>query len=278
LDVRKDFEVALHAGTAAALLLGARAELARTPWLHERRAAVVLALALGPPALVGLSLESTIERLGEPRRIAGGLLAGSLALALADRLGSEARPAADAGPLDGLLLGLAQAVALVPGISRNGATLAAARARGFGRGAADELSRDCGLPVILGAVALRGLRARLGRRGSHSTGGHADRPSVDRAATGRSPTAPTGADAPRVDRPAGGPERRGQLVAGTVGAFASTLVARGVLDRRSRPVSLVACACYRAALAGVVLARLGRRRRPVRAGPDRGRRVGSSRA
>jgi undecaprenyl-diphosphatase len=230
LASRKDFEVALHAGTAAALLLGGRGDLARTRWTHERRAALVLALALGPPALAGLTLESTIERLGTPPRIAGGLLAGALALALADRLGAESRTAADARPVDGLLLGLAQAAALVPGISRNGATLTVARARGFGRAAADELSRDCGLPVILGAVAVRGLRAQLGRRGD------------DAAA-----------------RPA-------QLAAGAAGAFLSTLAARAVLDRRARPVSLVTCAAYRATLAGVVLAApAARRRSSVRA-------------
>jgi undecaprenyl-diphosphatase len=230
-DFRKDFEVALHAGTAAALLLGARREPIHLAWRHERRAAVVLALALGPAALAGLTLGPRIERLGTPPRIAGGLLAGSLALALADRLGAARRRAADAGPADGLLLGLAQAAALHPGISRNGATLAVARARGFDRAAADQLSADCGLPVILGAVAVRGLRSRR----AHHAG----------AIAGAADTA--------------GP---GQLVAGAAGAFASTLIARAVLRRRARPVSLIACASYRAALAGAVLA-AARRRRPA---------------
>ncbi|HEY5199204.1 MAG TPA: undecaprenyl-diphosphate phosphatase [Solirubrobacteraceae bacterium] len=232
VEFRKDFEVALHAGTAAALLLGARRGPSPAALPRDRRAALVLGLALGPPALAGLALESRIERLGTPPRIAGGLLAGALALALADLLGPSRRRAGDAGPLDGLLLGLAQAAALVPGISRNGATLAAARARGFGRGAADELSRDCGLPVILGAVGLRGLRSV-------------------RAGTVRG--------TPAVSSPRHGAAARGPVVGGAAAAFLSTLAAGRLLERRSRPVSLLACAAYRAALAGVVLARLRRR-------------------
>jgi undecaprenyl-diphosphatase len=57
---------------------------------------------------------------------------------------------------------MAQAVALVPGVSRGGATLAAARLRGFTRPAAHRLSRRVSLPVIGGATLLKAVR--LGRR------------------------------------------------------------------------------------------------------------------
>ena len=80
---------------------------------------------------------------------------------------ADARPQergrGDAGPLDGLALGVAQAMALVPGVSRNGATLSAARARRFDREHANLLSRMVALPVIVGATALKGSRLR--RRG-----------------------------------------------------------------------------------------------------------------
>ena len=66
----------------------------------------------------------------------------------------------DAGPLDGLALGLAQAVALAPGVSRSGATLTAARAARLSRRDAQALSWHAALPVILGATALKGLRLR----------------------------------------------------------------------------------------------------------------------
>ena len=81
---------------------------------------------------------------------------------LADRA-PEMRGAADAGVRDGLWLGLAQAAALVPGVSRSGATLAAARARGFGRADASRLSWEVALPVLLGATALKGAPRRAGR-------------------------------------------------------------------------------------------------------------------
>ncbi len=64
----------------------------------------------------------------------------------------------DATARDGLALGLAQAAALIPGVSRNGATLTAARARGFARADAQALSWHAGLPVILGASLLEGAR------------------------------------------------------------------------------------------------------------------------
>ena len=61
---------------------------------------------------------------------------------------------------DGLALGLAQAAALAPGVSRNGATLTVARWRGFTREHANMLSRTVALPVIVAAAALKGVRLR----------------------------------------------------------------------------------------------------------------------
>src|SRR4051794_3218252 len=108
----KAFEVALHAGAAAAL---APALLRALPGPRT------LALSLAPPVVVGYVLEDAVEaRLAGPRALAGGLIAGALALAAADR-----RPqtrgwgrAASGGPevpwRDALALGLAQAAALAP--------------------------------------------------------------------------------------------------------------------------------------------------------------------
>jgi undecaprenyl-diphosphatase len=148
---RKELEVALHAGTAAALLLVAR---------PARLRPALLAAAVLPPALAGLALERRIEeRLGTPATLAAGLLAGGAALVLADRAPAT-RSAADATVADGLALGLAQAAALIPGVSRSGATLAAARARGFSRPDASRLSWEVALPVLLGASGLKAWRLR----------------------------------------------------------------------------------------------------------------------
>ncbi len=116
------------------------------------------------PAVVGLLAERPIERrLGGPGSIAVGLILGSLAMLAADAHSPSDRVRADANLADALALGLAQACALMPGVSRNGATLAAARARRFGRRDASVLSRHVALPVIAGATVLKGTR--LLRRG-----------------------------------------------------------------------------------------------------------------
>jgi undecaprenyl-diphosphatase len=156
---RKSFELALHAGTAAALALAMRSEL--------RAAAsrpLLLALAAGPPAAAGLLLRPTVERrLGGPRAAAAGLLAGSLAMALAERRPGARRGCEEVGAADALALGLAQACALAPGVSRSGSTLAAARVRGFGPRGARTLSWAAALPVLLGAGAVESVRLARGR-------------------------------------------------------------------------------------------------------------------
>jgi undecaprenyl-diphosphatase len=148
---RKEVEVALHAGTAAVLAVATRGRLR---WR-------LLAAATAPPALAGLVFERAIEsRLGTPPSVALGLAAGALAMAAADRVPASRTVATAA---DGLALGAAQALALVPGVSRSGATRAAARARGFSRADAAALSREVALPVLGGASALKGARL-LARR------------------------------------------------------------------------------------------------------------------
>jgi undecaprenyl-diphosphatase len=154
-DVRKEVEVALHAGTALALVAGGEGR--GRHWLGL--------VALGPPALAAVALERAIEtRLGGPRSVACGLAAGGIVMAAADRCPVRRRPA-DADVADALWLGLAQAAALVPGVSRSGMTRAAARARGFDRAGAAALSREVALPVLTGAAVLKGLRLLQRRPG-----------------------------------------------------------------------------------------------------------------
>jgi undecaprenyl-diphosphatase len=235
--LRKSFEVALHSGTAVALVLKRP-----TAPLHGR--ASFLAAALGPPALAGYVLGEQIERrLGEPATIAAGLLGGSLAMLVAEMHSKKCRPprargtrlfgktqtagsqpAASAGVRDGLALGLAQTLALIPGVSRNGATLAAARTGGFSRVDADQLSWSVGLPVIAGASLLQGTR--LAR---------------EQARAGASSTA-YGASL--------------SLAVGAASAFLSTLICAKALDQRQRARLFPACVAYRGALAMFVIRRM----------------------
>jgi undecaprenyl-diphosphatase len=133
----KALEVALHAGSLPALVA-----LAPRPRLW------FMALSAAPAAVAGLLAERRVERLGRGAT-AAGLLAGAAAMVAADRCREErSEPRA----ADALALGLAQAAALVPGVSRTGATFAAARARGFTRSAAWSLSREAAVPVVAGAI------------------------------------------------------------------------------------------------------------------------------
>ncbi len=219
--LRKSFEVALHAGAGLALAFDLRGEIAQEALHLDRRRVSVLALSLAPPALAGLALGGAIEqRLGGPRSIAAGLLAGSLAMALAERRRTPGtRRRADAGAFDGLALGLAQTAALMPGISRSGATLTAARLRGFTAADSQELCWHAALPVILGASALTAVR--LGRDGL-----------------------PEGA--------------RGTLGTGAAAAFLSTLASARVLRRRAGGHSLLGFCLYRCLLALLVIRRVRR--------------------
>jgi undecaprenyl-diphosphatase len=148
-DLRKAFEVALHAGTLGGLLV-----------LVPRPSAAWAVVATAPAAVVGFTLEGPIERrLGGVRATAAGLVAGALVLLWADRAAGEGARRADAATLgDAAVLGIAQACALWPGISRLGLTVAAARLRGFDREAAFDLGRRAGLPVIAGATGLKAWR------------------------------------------------------------------------------------------------------------------------
>jgi undecaprenyl-diphosphatase len=156
-EVRKSFEVALHTGAAAALLIGQRRLIAEEMRSFDARRAALLVLSFAPAAAVGYFCERPIEeRLGGPKATACGLLIGAgLMLAADTREQLRGR---------GLARGVAQAAALAPGISRNGVTLAAARWRRFSRAQANLLSRTIALPIIVGATGLKG--ARLAKRGT----------------------------------------------------------------------------------------------------------------
>ena len=216
-ELRKAFEVALHAGTAAALLLGLRDEVSAALHGFDARRGVLVLGSFVPPAIVGYTMERPIERrLGTPSTIAVGLLAGAAALAAADARAPQQRRREEATAVDALALGVAQSCALMPGVSRNGATLTAARLRRFHRRDASALSRHVALPVIVGATLLKGVR--LTRRGLPSS-------------------------------------VAGAFAAGTAASFASTLASVRIIRavERNRPFTIYAA--YRAALAAVVLRR-----------------------
>ena len=220
-DLRKAFEVALHAGTALALLIGLRDEVEATLRGMTAARAARLIVASVPAALVGFTLEKPIERrLGTAQTIPVGMILGALALAWADRSPRD-RSEDEAQLRDALWIGIAQACALMPGVSRNGATLTAARRRRFARVDANRISREIALPVIGGATLLKTLR--LIRSGL-----------------------PAGAATP--------------FAVGAAASFASTLVSTRAIRAVERDRSFTPYALYRLGLAGAVIVRSRRSR------------------
>lgn len=169
-DVKKAFDVALHVGTLIGALAYFRRDVARyaSAWfasIGARRIAtaderIAWALVVGtiPGAIVGATFEDVIqERLGAPWLIAVMLVAFGVLLVVVDRRSRSDRGYGTIRPIDGLLLGTAQALALQPGVSRSGVTITAARAMGLDRESAARFSFLLSLPIIAGAGLYKGV-------------------------------------------------------------------------------------------------------------------------
>jgi undecaprenyl-diphosphatase len=161
------FIVLLHLGTLVALAL----YFVRDLWRiavdlvrggEGRRLAVLLVVASIPAAVLGLLFEETFERLlSEPRAVAFSLLATAVILVGAEWLAGTfgkrrlARPLrADVSIREAVGIGLAQAVALLPGVSRSGSTMSTGLALGVRRDAVARFSFLLAIPAIAGANVL----------------------------------------------------------------------------------------------------------------------------
>jgi len=157
------FTTIIQSGTTLAVLVYFRHEIGRllqaglrsiargrpleTP---ESRLGWYIVLGTIPAAVAGKLLERRIEALGN-WVIAGSLVVLGLVLLLAERVARHERRIEDVGPLDALLVGCGQAVALVPGSSRSGTTITTGMLLGFTREAAARFSFLLSVPIILGA-------------------------------------------------------------------------------------------------------------------------------
>lgn len=157
------FDVALHAGTLFAVLWYFRRDWiqfggavlkvvrGRAP-VYEARLVWYIALATIPAVIVGMRYENIVENLfRNPLLVAAALAAGSAAMWFADRYSSRVRPLASMTLGHALAVGVAQAVALVPGVSRSGITISAALAAGYKREDAARFSFLLSTPIIAGA-------------------------------------------------------------------------------------------------------------------------------
>jgi len=159
------FDAAIHLGTLAAILVYFRGLLLLllAAWIDslqarrwdvstDARLAWLLIIGTIPAGLVGLLLESTAESaFRSPVLVGAMLILFSLPLFLAERLGRGGRSVSEAGPVDALLLGVAQSVALIPGVSRSGITIAAGMGRAFKREEAAVFAFLLSGPIIAAA-------------------------------------------------------------------------------------------------------------------------------
>ncbi len=162
------FDVALHVGTLAAVLWYFRREwlalwrsalaIARTRAVTtpEEWRVVFLAIATIPGAIAGVLLEDAAETtFRTPALIAVMLMIMGVVLWAADRYAATGRALTSLRWRDALLIGIAQAFALVPGVSRSGATMTAARLLRFDRRSAAVFSFLLSTPITAAAAAVK---------------------------------------------------------------------------------------------------------------------------
>ena len=179
------FDVALHVGTAAAVLAyfwkewllliteAIRGIFAGDPFGNEhRRLAWYLVAGTVPAVIAGLAFEHAVEQvLRSPLVTVVTLTFFGLLLYAAEKRGKQTRSIGDFTLSDSIWIGLSQAVALVPGVSRSGITITTALFRGADRASAARFSFLLSTPVIVGAGLLE--TARLLRGTGSGTAGPA---------------------------------------------------------------------------------------------------------
>ena len=167
-DPGLSFDVALHVGTLVAVLWYFRAEwvkltqsaiaLLRTRKAdtEEKRRFLYLVVATIPAAIGGILLEDYAETtFRSPALMAVTLMVMGVVLWAVDRYAVKDRALSSLGLRDALLIGLAQVLALVPGVSRSGSTMTAGRALGFDRQSAAVFSFLMSMPVTAAAALLK---------------------------------------------------------------------------------------------------------------------------
>ena len=175
-SLEKSFDVALHLGTLIAalwyfrhdLLVYLRAALrsirVRAIDTVDARLAWLLLLSAIPGAIAGAALESTIEEeLGDPILIGVNVIVFALAARVGRSCNGGSATPRTSTPATRCVMGVAQALALAPGVSRSGVTISAGRWLRFDREAATRLSFLMSIPIIGGATLYKG--AQLARDG-----------------------------------------------------------------------------------------------------------------
>lgn len=165
------FDTVLHVGTLLGVVVVLWTDIVRlvVAWFDslrrrrcesaEARVAWLLILSSVPAAVLGFLLNDLVEQLfGSAPIVAGFLLVTGVLLFASDRMGRRERGLEQLNWKDALIVGLAQGIAIAPGLSRSGATIAAGLWRGLRREDAARYSFLMSLPVVLGAAGFQLLK------------------------------------------------------------------------------------------------------------------------
>jgi undecaprenyl-diphosphatase len=159
-------DVAVHVGTLAAVMLyfwrdvlsmargGFNLLTGRRD--DNTRLVILLVVATIPVIIAGLLLKGHMDGMRDIRLIGWTTLVFGFLLYFADRFGGTARGSGQIGMRDAVMIGLAQAVALVPGTSRSGVTMTVARALGIARPDAARFALLMSIPTLIAAGSLEG--------------------------------------------------------------------------------------------------------------------------
>ncbi len=163
------FDVALHFGTLVAVLWFFRKEwgqllvaagsivTTRKVDTVEKKRVLFLIIATIPGAIGGLLLEKKAETVFRaPALTATALIVVGIILWFVDKVASQERKLDSMTAMDAFLIGCAQVIALIPGVSRSGSTITAARGLKFDRQSAAVFSFLMSMPIIAAAVVLKG--------------------------------------------------------------------------------------------------------------------------
>jgi undecaprenyl-diphosphatase len=173
------FDVGLHLGTMVAVIVYfwrewveiissgvrdvVRHRWSLSQWAWPSRLGLWIAIGTVPAVVFGLLFEDRIDRdLREPIAVGVALILGGLVLEVVDRWGATIGRVTDMTLGRSIAIGFAQAVALIPGVSRSGATIGMARVLGFERVSAARFSFLLSAPVVLGAGVLQLSEALAG--------------------------------------------------------------------------------------------------------------------
>ncbi len=179
------FDVALHAGTLVAVLIyfaglwirilraafganvriddasGDASPLSPEELRQQRWLLWLLVLGTVPGAIIGKLFEKQAEEtFRQPALVASMMILVALIMWWAEKAGSYRKSLSQTGVADALTVGIAQAAAIVPGVSRSGSTIAAGLFRGLTRDAAARFSFLLATPIIAGACVLNAIHLR----------------------------------------------------------------------------------------------------------------------